>query len=269
MCSTTGRPLGRRHQMQSIPERRSVWRRPPAALSRLITTSTLSAAIVPQPTFRRAVLARSSHPSIRTLPGTFDFALDFRPDYFAQFDALLQRLRDAVPDIALRAELLAALQLEGRDLDAEQLTGELQLGQDVGDVVEQLAAFGDQGHWVHSFASVHIAQIAAGSDGMCSVTTYVLATRQAGSIEYWWQDENGGRGDLGMRDHPLSLIEAIVLVDAVLLAQASYDVVGADWRSGYLVDETMHVTVRSAFYEGLQSWYEATIANWRTARGEG
>src|SRR5260221_478711 len=126
-----------------------------------------------------------------------DFALDFRPDFgFAAFDQLLQQLRDAIPEIESLAEVLAALQLDGRGLDVDALATEQHLTPDIVEVVRELAAFGDQDHWVHEFGSIHVAQLSAGSwDGMCSVATYVMATRKGSEIEYAWQDENGGEGD--------------------------------------------------------------------------
>lgn len=98
---------------------------------------------------------------------------------------------------------------------------------------------------------------------MCSLTTYVLATREGGSIEYSWEDENGGQGDLGVRDEPLTMAEAIEMIDAVLLAQEGYT--GGDWRDVYLCDETMVVTVSSESYPQLREWYETAIAEWRAA----
>lgn len=164
------------------------------------------------------------------MPDPSQFRLHERPDYgFSEFDRLLQQLRDAIPDIGTRAEVLAALQLAGRDLDVDDLAREQDLTPDIVEVVRELSAFGDEGRWVHEFGSVHVAQISAGSfDGMCSVTTYVLATRKGSEIEFWWQDENGGEGELGVRNQPVTMAEVITLIDTVLLAQESYTVERGD-----------------------------------------
>src|ERR1700688_2292190 len=121
-----------------------------------------------------------------------DFPLDFRPSYgFEQFDRLLQQLRDAIPRIETRAEILAALQLEGRDLNVDELATELHLKPGIVEVVRELAAFGDEGDWVHEFGAVCIAKVNAGSDGMCDQTTFVFARRSEQGIEFFFEDENG------------------------------------------------------------------------------
>lgn len=199
---------------------------------------------------------------------TADFDLGFRPDYgFAEFDRLLARLRDAIPDVGVRAEVLAALELEGRDLDIAELSDELPLGPTVMTIVEQLAAFGDDGDWVHAFGSVLVARISAGSlAGMCDATAFVMATRKGNRIEYSWEDENGGAGDLGESDQPLSMAELIAMIDRVLLTQEGY-ADGGDWREVYLGDDTMLVAVTSAFYPQLREWYERAVRDWTAEHG--
>lgn len=196
------------------------------------------------------------------------FQFDLRPDYgFDAFDRLLGRLRNAIADVGTGAEVLAALRLEGRDVDAKQLATELNLDLDIAEIVAQLAAFGDEGDWVHAFGAVCIARINAGSlVSMCDATTYVFAIRTGSAIEYRWWDENDGTGYLGVRDRPLSLIEAIEMVDAVLRLQAPYDV-GDDWRSGYLTDDSMVVQVSSTVYEQLRTWYDRAVIEWLVSHG--
>jgi hypothetical protein len=199
------------------------------------------------------------------MPNPATFVLNGRPDYrLAEFDALLHQLRDAIQDIGTRAEILAALQLEGRDLDVDELARELDLKPGIVEVVRELAAFGDEGHWVHEFGAVCIAKVNAGSDGMCDQTTFVFARRSEQGIEFFFEDENDGRGELGVRNQPLSMFEAIAMIDAVLLTQAGYKV-GGDWRDVYLGDETMTVQVSSEFYPQLRAWYERATSEWLEA----
>lgn len=214
----------------------------------------------------RAV-ARVSHVCTGIVPRQTDFALDARADYdLARFDRLLARLQ-RIADASTYARILAALEAEGRNLDVDDLVVRYALTPASVDVVVQLAAFGDRGELTHAFASVSVAQITAGSTlGHCDMTTLIFATRQRGRIAYWYANENGGRANLGVRDQPLSLLEAITLVDAVLIVEAPYPVVDGHWCSGYLTDPTMQVQVRSRFHGELQRWYEAVIAEWTAAQ---
>lgn len=201
------------------------------------------------------------------MPRHRDFALDARPSYgFEVFDALMQELRDAIPHSETLTEVLDALRLEGRQLDVDQLASELQLDADVVEIVKRLASWGDCGLMIHEFATVCVARINAASlAGMCDLTTFVFAQRCDHGFALSFEDENGGHGDLGVYEHPLSLLELIVVIDGVLVVQAPYEVVDADWRSGYFSDPSMTVRVSSTFYEQLQVWYEQAIAEWIVA----
>lgn len=202
------------------------------------------------------------------MPRPRDFRLFERPrSYgFESFDDLLKRLHAAVPDTAVFNEVLAALQLDGRQLDAHQLAHDLHLDAQVVEIVAQLAAWGDRGELIHHLASVCIATITAGSLlGHADLATFVFAQRRERGFALNFEDENGGHGELGEFERPLSLLELIVVVDGVLLRQAPYDVTDGDWRSGYLGDPSMTVRVSSAYYAQLSAWYEQAIAEWIAA----
>lgn len=200
------------------------------------------------------------------VPRPGDFPLDRCADLgFDEFDRLIALLHQLTePSVAL--SLLDALEADGRETDVGALAAAHRLSGLVVRVVDELAAFGDQGESVHAFGAVYVARVSTGSlVGHCDLTTVVLARRQEGRIAYSFQDENGGCGHLGCRAQPLSLLETIVLVDATLVAQAPYPISGGDWRSGYLSDPTMQVQVRSRIFPELQSWYDTAIAEWLAA----
>jgi len=204
------------------------------------------------------------------MPRPGDFPLfDRPPSYgFEQFDELMRRLRAAVSDTDVFAEVLATLQLEGRDLDTDHLARELHLDHALVAIIERLAAWGDRGELTHHFACVRIATINSGSlVGMCDLSTMVVAERREDGVALFYEDENGGHGDVGVYQQPLSLLELIVVTDGVLLVQAPYPTSSADWRDHYLDDETMRLTVRSPFYEPLQRWYEESVREWRETHG--
>lgn len=201
------------------------------------------------------------------MPRHGDFVLDHRPGYgFEEFDELMQQLRTALADTEVLAEALAALHLEGRQLDAQQLARDLHLDAHVAAVIELLASWGDDGLLVHEFGAKCVATICTSSlSGHVDVTTYILARRCERGIEYLYCDENGAGATLGFYAQPPSLLEMTVLVDAVLLAQSPIPLPTGEWRDAYLQDDTMHVTVRSAFYDELSRWYEESIHEWREA----
>ena len=200
------------------------------------------------------------------VPRPGDFPLDRRSDLgLTDFDRLVTRLQHFT-ESPVCTRILDALEADGRDTDVGALAAAYGLSASAVRVVDELAAFGDQGESVHAFGAVHVAQLSTGSlVGHCDLTTFVLARRQHGRIAYSFQDENGGCRQLGCRDQPLSLLETIVLVDATLVAQAPYPISGGDWRSGYLSDPAMQIQVRSRIFPELQAWYEAAIAEWSAA----
>jgi len=178
----------------------------------------------------------------------------------------MQQLRDAIAEAEVFAEVLAALHLEGRQLDVDQLASELRFDAGVVEIVEKLAGLGDNGLLIHEFASVCVATINAGSlASMCDVSMFLFARRRERGFEYFYRTENGGGGELTVSTQLLSLIELVVLVDGVLVAEAPSPSPSDDWRDVYLVDATMHITVRSPFYDELQRWYATSITEWRTA----
>lgn len=202
------------------------------------------------------------------MPRPRDFLLFQRPrSYgFESFDELMRELRGALPNAEIFAEVLAALQLEGRQLDASHLARDLHLDPPAVEVIEQLAAWGDQGELLYEFGSVCLATITAGSLlGHTDLATFIFAQRRERGFALNFEDENGGHGELGEFERSLSLLELIVVVDGVLLRQAPYDVTDGDWRSGYLGDPSMTVRVSSAHYEQLSAWYEQAIAEWIAA----
>lgn len=120
-----------------------------------------------------------------------------------------------------------------------------------------------------AFGARCIARIHAGSLlGHTDLTTDVLAQRRENGFALFFADENGAHGDLGEYTQPLSLLEIIVIIDGVLLVQGPDPTDSSDWRDHYLGDETMDVTVRSAFYKELTRWYEESVREWRAAHGD-
>lgn len=202
------------------------------------------------------------------MPRLHDFRLFDRPrSYgFESFDELITRLRAAVPNAEVLGEVVAALQLDGRRLDAHQLAADLHLSPPVVEIIEQLAAWGDRGELLYEFASVCLATIASGSLlGHTDLATFIFAQRRERGFTLIFEDENGGYGELGEFERPLTLLELIVVVDGVLLRQAPYDGTDGDWRSGYFGDPSMTVRVSSAYYAQLSGWYKQAIAEWIAA----
>jgi hypothetical protein len=204
------------------------------------------------------------------MPRSRDFRLFDRPrSYgFESFDDLMQQLRAAISAPDVIAEALAALQLDSRQVDADQLAHDLHLDRQVVEIIEHLAAWGDRGEQIHAFASVRLATINAGSAlGHCDLSTAVLAQRTERGFAVLFADENGGHGELGEFVQPLSFLELIVVVDAALLRQAPGDISDGAWQSGYFDgDPTMTVRVSSPHYSSLASWYEQAVAEWTAAQ---
>lgn len=216
----------------------------------------------------RSNLAWPSHLCAGSMPGQRDFRLFDRPrSYgFESFDDLMSRLRAAVPDSNVCAEVLAALQIEGRQLDVDQLAMELQLDAPVVLIVEQLAGWGDE-LLLDEVGVRRIATVNAGSLlGHCDLATHLLARRCDRGFELFFMDENGGYGQLGEYAQPLSLLELTIVLDGILIIQAPYDVVDGTWQSGYFRgDPSMTVRVSSPYYPRLSAWYEEAIAEWVAA----
>lgn len=205
------------------------------------------------------------------MPRQRNFPLFERPrSYgFERVDELMEALRAGLPDINVFADVVAALLLEGPQLDVDQLTPDVCLDPRAAEIIEQLAVWSDRGEQIHHFASVRIASISAGSlFGPCDLSTVVVAQWHERGVALFFEDENGGQGDLGVFAQPLSLIELIVVIDGVLLRQAPYDVTGGDWRTGYLCDLSMMVHVSSSCYRALSVWYEQAITEWIAAYAE-
>lgn len=202
------------------------------------------------------------------MPRHRDFRLFERPSTygFESFDDLMKRLRAAVPDSDVCAEVLAALQLEGRQLDVDQLATELQLDAPVVSIVEQLASWGGE-LLVDEVGACRIATVNAGSLlGHCDLATHLLARRCERGFELFFMDENGGYGQLGEYAQPLSLLELTVVLDGILIIQVPYDVVDGTWQSGYFRgDPSMTVRVSSPYYPELSAWYSEAIAEWIAA----
>jgi len=215
-------------------------------------------------------LAQLSHVCPDTVPRRRHFVLHDRPSSygFETLDVLLQQLRNVVADGEVFAEVLAALHLEGRQLDVAHLASELQLNNRVGEIVEHLAVWGDAGFSVSAFGARCIARVHAGSLlGHTDLTTFIFAQRRENGFELFFEDENGGRGDLGEYTPPLSLLELTVVINGVPVVRAPYDVTDGDWRSGYFAgDPSMTVRVTSSIYDQLEAWYEQVIEEWLAAR---
>lgn len=104
-------------------------------------------------------LAQPSHVCTGSMPRTADFAIDYRPRLFDEFDNLIHELSRIVPCVVTRAEIKAALEVEGRQLDVDQLAVDLHLKPRVLELVRGLSEFGDDGGQVHAFASVILARM--------------------------------------------------------------------------------------------------------------
>ena len=198
------------------------------------------------------------------MPDADDFELTFRPDYHLdEFDALMRKL-DVLGDSAVRSSVKIALQCDGRSTDVDGLVTDHGLNDCVRNVIQGLAAFGDEGLARHRFGAVHIAEINAGSAaGMVDQTTYILARRTRGSrIRYWWETETGGEGDLLVVCEPLDFWGAVTLTNRALVAVAPYPV-SDTWMSGYFPhDPTLEVSVRSRLYPDLGRWFRGVVEEW-------
>lgn len=186
-----------------------------------------------------------------------DIPLDVRPDYgFDRLDRWLADLARLIPDLSARSAVLQALEENGRQLDVDELAHRYQLSRPTTRLVGQLARFGDRRLPVHAFASVHVAEISAPSAyGPQSLATYLLATRRADHLEYWWADAADGFGVLGMRDLPLSFIEAVIMVEATVVAQGALAIIDGADRSGYRLDRLASMRISSRFYPALARWF--------------
>lgn len=173
--------------------------------------------------------------------------LGHRPDYFVSFDRWLQQLEAHILDPATRASLLTTLDEDGRQIDVQQLAGRHHLSRAAVGLVRRLVRFGDVGHPLHTFASICIAEVAPTARSQ-SVTTYVYATRRGTKVDYWWADTAEGFGALGMRNQPLTLREAVAMVERVVRAQARYDVVDGGDRAAYMAERAAQLRISSRFY---------------------
>jgi hypothetical protein len=185
--------------------------------------------------------------------------LRHRPDYFAAFDRWLQQLEAHIPDPAIRAAVLTTLDEDGRQVDVQQLAARHRLDRQTVRLIRNLVRFGDVGHPVHSFGSICLAEIAPrAGQRIESVATYVYATRRGAKIDFWWADSAEGFGALGVRDRPLTLREAVVMVARVVGAQARYDVIDGGDRSAYAPKRTSQLRIGSTFYRQLGAWFRAS-----------
>lgn len=190
-----------------------------------------------------------------------DSHLAHRPDYFGAFDRWLLQLEAKIPDPATRSAVLITLDEDGRRVDVQRLAAEHCLNPWTTRLIRRLVRFGDSSGPVHSFASLRIAEIAPrASRRTQSVITYVYATRRGAKVEYWWADSAEGFGVLGVRDQPLTLREAVVMVERVIRAQAHYDIIDGGHRAAYLANRASQLQVRSAVYAQLG---ESLRSRWR------
>lgn len=190
------------------------------------------------------------------VPHARDAQRPLRPDYFADFDGWLQQLEEQIPDSPTRASLLTTLDEDGRQVDLQQLAARYHLSRAAVRLIRRLVRFGDEGRPVHSFGSVCIAEIAPRARSR-NVTTHVYATRWGAKVDYWWTDTAEGFGALGVRDGPLTLREAVVMVRRVVRAQARYDVIDGGDRSAYMPDRAAQLRVTSTFYPRLGTWFRS------------
>lgn len=192
------------------------------------------------------------------MPHARDAQRQHRPDYFAKFDRWLRQLGDHVPDPTTRASLLTTLDEDGRQVDLQRLAARYHLSRAAVRLVRQLVRFGDEGGPVHSFGSVCIAEITSRAGRRIqSVTTYVYATRRGIKVDYWWADSADGFGALGLRAQPLTLREAVIMVERVVQAQARYDVVDGGDRAAYEPELAARLRIRSQFYPDLVTWFRS------------
>lgn len=182
--------------------------------------------------------------------------LDFRPDYgFERFDRLIEQLKLHIPDRATHAAVVTALEEAGRDLDLNKLAAKHHLSRKATTLVRQLARFGDVRHPFYAFGSLCVAMIAASREHADAPTTYIMVTRRHRQLDYWWIDTaDSGFGALGIRDRPLTVWEAVIMVGDVIAAQAHWDVVDGADRSAYALGSGTTLRITSRFYPRLQAW---------------
>lgn len=204
------------------------------------------------------------------MPDPDDFDLTFTPDYgLDEFDRLMRQL-DAVGDSAVSTSIRVTLQCDGRLVDADALAQQFGLDDRVRNIIERLAAFGDEDLGVHRFGAINVAEVNSGSTvGMVDQTTYVLARRsRCAQIRFWWETDTGGEGDLLVVTEPLDFWGAVTLVNRALVAVAPYPVTDT-WTSGYFPhDPTLDVSVRSRLYPDLRRWFRAVADEWFAAHPE-
>lgn len=161
----------------------------------------------------------------------------------------LRLLDEHIPDPAIRAAVLTALDEDGRQVDVQRLGARHHFGRATVRLIRRLVRLGDEGGPVHSFGSVCIAEITPRAGRRTqSVATYVYATRRGTKVDYWWADSADGFGALGVRNQPLSLHEAVVMVKRAVRAQATYNIVDGGDRSAYAPKRASQLRIASTFY---------------------
>jgi len=201
------------------------------------------------------------------VPHDRDPQLGFRPDYgFRAFDERMEQLKLHVPDRAMYAALVTALEEAGRDLDLHKLAATHHLTRRATTVVRRLARFGDdvRRRPFYAFGSVCVATIAPRREHADAPTTYIMVTRRRGQLDFWWVDTApSGFGALGLRRQPLTLQQAVIMVVDVIRAQADYDVIDGADRSAYALGNAAKLRFASRFYPRLGAWYRWSIRRGR------
>lgn len=204
------------------------------------------------------------------MPDDHTIHRDHRPDYgFGRFDRWVAQLKQRSPDHATYAAVVKALEEGGRDLDVNALAVAHDLDAQARRLVRNLIRFGNADRRpFYAFGSLCIAVISPPRRHADGPTTYIMVTRRRGQLDFWWIDSaDSGFGALGVRPQPLTLSEAVRMVEKVIAAQAEWDVVDGAARTAYAPERAAQLRIRSQFYPKFDTALRAGVQRSRRSTG--